>query len=548
MPDNKLYYGDNLEVLRDHVVNNSVDLIYLDPPFNSNVDYNVLFREASGASSYAQIKAFTDTWEWKTSGAEATYNELVTATTPKISETIQALRKLVGTNDLMAYLVMMAIRLIELHRVLKPTGSLYLHCDPTASHYLKVVLDAIFGPLNFRNEIIWKRTSAHSSANRYGPVHDVLLFYGKTADVTWNGGFHDVDPAKKQHHAAGVDPDGRSWFTEDLTGAGTTKGPSGTPWKGFDPNTFGRHWRRVPVDLERLDAQGEIYWPKQIGKWPKLKVYKEPHGNKLQDVWTDIGPINMSAKERLGYPTQKPVALLERLIASSSNAGDLVLDPFCGCGTAVVAAQKLGRKWIGIDITHLAVALMKFRLNDTFPGKVAFDVVGEPVDNESARALAAADRYQFQYWALSLVAARPEAKDEKKGADRGIDGVIYLLEGRGAVRPIIIQVKSGHVSAPQIRDLVGVMEREKAAMGLFISLDPWTKPMEVEAAKAGFYKFPLNGKDYPRVQIRTVEQLLLGKGFEIPPRPVQFRQAERHVEETENVPLFGGDHEVEDAR
>ncbi len=535
MAQNKLYYGDNLEVLRDHIANECVDLIYLDPPFNSNVDYNVLFREASGASSYAQIKAFTDTWDWQTSGAETTYNELITGTTHKVSETIQALRKLVGTNDLMAYLVMMAIRLIELHRVLKPTGSIYLHCDPTASHYLKVVMDAIFGPINFRNEISWKRFSAKNDPNRYGRGHDVLLFYSKGNAFTWNPQYGPFEEDYvEENYRYTEEGTGRRYRLSDLT-AHKPGGDVDYEWHGQKPYR-GRHWAFSRENMDKFLADGRIVFRKT-----GMPVYKryldEMPGVPLQDMWTDIR-LHAGSKERLGYATQKPLALLERLIVSSSNEGDVVLDPFCGCGTAVVAAQKLNRNWIGIDITHLAVALMKFRLADTFPGGVTFDVVGEPVDNESARVLAAADRYQFQYWALSLLAARPEAKDEKKGADRGIDGVIDILEGKGAARPIIIQVKSGHVTTSQIRDLLGVMDREKAAMGLFITLDPSTRPMEIEAAKAGFYKFPLNGKEYPRVQIRTVEHLLLGKAFELPPRPIQFRQAERHIEQTENIPLF----------
>lgn len=538
MSDNKLHFGDNLDILRDSVASESVDLIYLDPPFNSNADYNVLFREASGAESFAQIRAFTDTWHWN-DHAEAIYNQLVTSSTPRVSEAIQALRKIVGvrtgSNDVMAYLVMMAIRLIELHRVLKPTGSLYLHCDDTASHYLKILLDAIFLPMGYRNEIIWKRTSGHSDARRYGRVHDVLLFYAKSDAVVWNEMYQPYEQDYIDQYYRYKDPDGRRFMSGDLSAAGLSGGGYEYEWKGIT-----RVWRVPPDTMKRLDREKRIFYTRN--GIPRMKRYlDESKGMPMQDVWTDIEALRSWHAEKLGYPTQKPVALLERIIQASSNEGDVVLDPFCGCGTAVVAAEKLKRKWIGIDITHLAVSLMKYRLQDIFGNSVKFDVHGEPRDVESARALALQDRYQFQYWALSLVHARPEEKDQKKGADTGIDGRIYLLEGKGKARPIIIQVKSGNVSAALVRDLVGVVDREKAAIGLFISLDPPTRPMKLEATKAGVYTFPLNSKDFPKIQLRTVEELMLGKGFELPPRPIQFRQAERYVEKAENIELFGGD-------
>jgi site-specific DNA-methyltransferase (adenine-specific) len=532
---NKLFFGDNLQILRDHIADETVDLIYLDPPFNSNADYNILFREASGAASHAQIKAFGDTWHWGPI-AEETYNELVTSTTARMSEVIQAFRKLVGSTDMMAYLCMMAIRLIELQRVLKPTGSLYLHCDPNASHYLKLLLDAIFGPLNFRNEVIWKRTSSHSDARRYGRIHDVLLFYSKGDMFTWNPQPQKVEFTEVRGHDILKGEDGRAYRLADATAA--HGGPSMLyEWQGRLPPK-GRYWAYSRDSLSKLEADGRLIY-NQRGH-PRIRRFlDELPGIQLQDLWTDVGAINSAAKERLGYDTQKPLALLERILLASSNPGDVVLDPFCGCGSAVDAAQRLNRAWIGIDITHLAVSLMKYRLADRFGGAVTYEVVGEPVDVESARALAARDRYQFQFWALSLLAARPEPKDEKRGRDRGIDGVIHIIEGKGEARAIVVQVKSGHVSSSHIRDLVGVLDREKAAMGLFITLDPPSREMTLEATKAGFYRFPLTDKRYPRVQLRTIEQLLIDKVFELPPRPVQFTQAQRYVEtpEQEMLPL-----------
>ena len=369
MPNNTLYYGDNLEVMRKHLPDASVDLVYLDPPFNSNRDYNLLFREQSGEPAQGQIKAFTDSWQW----SERAYDEFCqTCPLPALVELVQGFVRTLGRNDLTAYLVMMAPRLVELHRVLKPTGSLYLHCDPTASHYLKVMLDVIFGARHFRNEIVWKRTSAHSSARRWGDVHDILLFYSKTENYTWNAVFQPHEAKHVESKYTFADTRGR-YMPSDLTGAGRTSGDSGKSWRGYDPSALGRHWavpRKIVEELvgkerasqmttqeklDLLDAHGYIHWPAQGKGFPRFKKYLS-EGTLIQDVITDIPPINSQARERLGYPTQKPLALLERILQASSNAGDTVLDPFCGCGTAIVAAQKLNRRWIGIDITHLAIA------------------------------------------------------------------------------------------------------------------------------------------------------------------------------------------------
>ncbi|MCS7137593.1 MAG: site-specific DNA-methyltransferase, partial [Candidatus Caldarchaeum sp.] len=349
---NALYYGDNLEVLRKHFGDECVDLIYLDPPFNSNRDYNLLFKEQSGEPAQAQIKAFTDTWQW----SERAYVAFCeTCPKPRLVSLVQGFVETLGRNDLTAYLVMMAPRLVELHRVLKPTGSLYLHCDPTASHYLKVMLDVIFGARNFRNEIVWKRTSAHSGAKRWGDVHDTILFYTKSDYYTWNQVYQQHEERHIQSKYTFIDERGR-FMPADLTGAGVTHGDSGKPWRGYDPTSIGRHWavpKRVVEELvgkqqaakltvqeklDLLDANGYIYWPSHGKGFPRFKRYLT-EGTPIQDIITDIPPINSQAKERLGYPTQKPLALLERIIQASSHEGDLVLDPFCGCGTAVVAAH-----------------------------------------------------------------------------------------------------------------------------------------------------------------------------------------------------------------
>ncbi|MBI2832340.1 MAG: site-specific DNA-methyltransferase [Chloroflexi bacterium] len=541
MKTNVLYYGDNLEILRKYIPDSSVDLIYLDPPFNSKKDYNVLFKENGGVESEAQIQAFSDTWHW-TKNARDTYHDIVANGPLKVGMLIGALHEAIGNNDVMAYLVMMTARLIELHRVLKPTGSLYLHCDPTASHYLKIVLDQVFGPANFRNEIVWKRTHAHSGGKRYGAVHDVLFFYSKTSQYTWKTQYVSYSQRYIDDFFRFSDPDGRRYRATILTGSGTRKGSSGKPWRGIDPTASGRHWaipgyarpllgRKALTDvqaaLERLDTIGRILWPAKPGGIPSFKQYLDDlTGVELQDTWTDIPPISAQAKERLGYETQKPLELLERIINTSSNKGDIVLDPFCGCGTAVVAAEKLKRKWLGIDITHLAIALMRNRLKDSF-GMDA-EVIGEPVDTASARALAHQDRYQFQWWALSLIKARP-AGDKKKGADKGIDGVIHFIdEVSGKPRRVVVQVKSGHVAVNAVRELRTVAANE--AIGVLITLEEPTVPMKTEALDAGYYHSPIWDKDYPKIQIFTIEELLHGKAVYMPPQTqtsVTFAKAQK---------------------
>ncbi len=531
---NKLYYGDNLAVMREYLPKESVDLIYLDPPFNSNRNYNVLFKESGGQDSQAQIVAFKDTWQWDRT-SERAYADLILCAPAQVAKMIGAIRDFIGINPMMAYLMMMTARLLELRRVLKPTGSLYLHCDPTASHYLRIVLDTIFGVENFRNEIIWKRTSAHSSANRYGAIHDVILFYTKTDRFCWNRQYTPYDPEYLKKFYRHTDEDGRRYRVSDLTAAGISNGSSGEVWRGIDVAGKRVHWKFGIDTLEKLDKQGRIYWPPK-GTMPAYKRYlDEVKGIALQDIFSDIPPIGAQAKERMGYPTQKPVALLERMISASSNPGDMVLDPFCGCGTAVAAAQKLNRRWIGVDITHLAVALQKYRLKEGFGliEKKDYEVIGEPKDAASAGQLAKDDRYQFQWWALSLVQAKPvsgeiESKKGKKGRDRGVDGVItFIDDDMHKAKRIIVQVKSGKVRPSDIRDLNGVIGREKAAMGIFITLEEPSRDMSAEAASAGYYFSPGWQKEYPKVQIFTIEDLISGKTADMPPIHATFKKSGR---------------------
>jgi DNA modification methylase len=508
---NQLYYGDNLDVLRRHIDDESVDLVYLDPPFNSNASYNVLFAERDGTQAASQIKAFGDTWTWDEAAARAL--EEVVEAGGNASKVMQAFWAFLGDSDMMAYLAMMAPRLAELRRVLRPNGSLFLHCDPTASHYLKLLLDAVFGPQQYRNEIIWKRTTAHSSAKRFAPVHDVILFYARDKTPTWNSPREGYEAEYLDKYYKYDDGDGRLYWRADITGPGVRHGETGGVWRGHDVTARGRHWAYPPAELERLDSVKAVYWPPG-GGMPQEKRYREElKGRAASDLWTDVNRINPVGNERLGYPTQKPEALLERIIEASSNEGDTVLDPFCGCGTTVAASQRLNRKWIGIDITYLAITLIRSRLTDTFGGTAKYEVIGEPVSLPDAAKLAADDPYQFQWWALGLVGARPV--EQKKGADKGIDGRIYFHVGDAKTHQIILSVKAGHVTVSQVRDLRGVLDREGAEMGVLISLEEATGPMRKEAASAGFYTSPW-GK-HPRLQLITVEDLLTGKTIDRPP-------------------------------
>ena len=541
---NRLYYGDNLDILRsrEYFPDECVDLIYLDPPFNSNRNYNVLFKSESGADSQAQITAFEDTWHWGET-AEATLEDLVANAPDKVVTAITALLELIDRNQMMAYLVMMTARLVELHRVLKPTGSLYLHCDPTASHYLKIVLDTIFLPEQFRNEIIWKRQSAHNDRAQgnvlhMGRIHDVILFYTKTASATRNSVYvpYDTDYIRRAYKH--VDEDGRRYSLGDLTAPGGAA--KGNPF--YEVMGVSRYWRYSKENMEKLIEEGRVIQTNP-GNVPVQKRYlDEMPGIALQDLWSDIKHLAAQAKERLGYPTQKPEALLERIICASSNEGDVVLDPFCGCGTAIAAAHKLGRKWIGIDITHLSIALQKYRLGDMFElvSGTDYEVIGEPATEAGARVLARDSanegRYQFEWWALSLVGAKPlggaaGSRRGKKGADAGIDGVINFLDeddkGKKKPQKVIVQVKSGKVSAALLRELRGTVEREGAAIGVFITLEQPTQAMRREALAAGVYESRTWQKTFRRVQILTIGDLFDGAAVDMPPQVGSHRRAAR---------------------
>lgn len=541
---NRLYFGDNLPILREHIADESVDLVYLDPPFNSNANYNVLFKEKSGEHSHAQITAFEDTWEW---GAEAeeTYFETIQKG-GRLSDFLQAFRVLLGPSDMMAYLVMMAPRLHELHRVLKPTGSIYLHCDPTASHYLKLLMDAIFGGENYLNEITWKRTTAHSDAKQgrkgFGNVNDILLLYTKSDKYTFNFQYVPYSEEYLRKYSY-TDSGGRRYRLDNLTGPGGAA--KGNP--AYEVMGVTRYWRYSKAKMDELISEGRIIQTRP-GSVPQYKRYlDEMPGAPVQNLWDDIFPINSQAQERLGYPTQKPETLLERIIRASSNEGDIILDPFCGCGTSISVAERLHRKWIGVDITHIAITLIRHRLFDQFKSELSpYEVIGDPKDVASACALALEDRYRFQVWAAGLVDAFPLQGKLKKGADSGIDGVINFIDDTsGQAKKIIVQVKSGHVKVGDVRDLKGVLEREKAAVGAFITLEEPTAPMKTEAVQAGFYESALkleggSAERFPKIQILTIAELLDGKKLAFPRHVLAtFKQAERKSKSKEQqVGLF----------
>jgi DNA modification methylase len=511
-----------------------VDLVYLDPPFNSNASYNVLFADRGGKKAAAQLKAFEDTWEWDDAAALAC-QEMIEAG-GKVSDAIQAFKQLLGQSNMMAYLAMMAPRLVELRRVLKATGSLYLHCDPTASHYLKLLMDAVFGPANFANHITWQRSDTHNDARKQFPaVSDHILFYRKGPGQTFHQ--QNVPHAEKtlrEWYQFVESPDGtvRKMTTHEIETQSFPSGarrfntadmtsPNPRPNLMYDYKGYphpGKGWRYSLEKMQELDSQSLLLFPKSASGRIMLKRYlDEQAGVTVGDVWSDISQLRASMAERLGYPTQKPVALLERIIQASSNPGDVVLDPFCGCGTTVDAAQKLGRAWIGIDITQAAIVVIKKRLHDTYGEAANYRVVGEPVTLPDAEALAAQDPYQFQWWALGLVGAR--LAEHRKGSDRGIDGrLLFHDEGpSGKTKQVILSVKAGHTGPTHVRDLHGVLDAEDAALGVLITINEPTQPMRAAATDAGFYTSPYDGVSYPKLQILSVAALLDGKRIAMPP-------------------------------
>jgi len=528
-----LYYGDNLDVLRG-LPSESVDLVYLDPPFNSARNYNVIFARAEHENNAgAQIQAFEDTWEW-TPATEEQFNEYLNGGLPfSVAEALRAFHTLLGENDALAYLVNMAPRLVELHRLLTSKGSLYLHCDPTMSHYLKILLDATFDPRNFRNEIIWKRSTgvkgnAGQGAKHFGRSTDTILYYAKSKATPYYQQYkpYTQEAIDKQfkHIEEGT---GRRYSLDPIDGPGGAA--KGNPfYEVFGVKGFWRYKKEV---MEQLIAEGKIVQTKPGTKPRRKKYLEEGKGVPVQSLWDDIPNLQASSAEALGYPTQKPLTLLERIIETSTKPGDIVLDPFCGCGTTVDAAQKLGREWLGIDITYIAIDLILKRLEHTHGADILkeIEINGLPRDAGAAQALFDRNPFDFERWAVSFINAQP---NEKQVGDRGIDGVArFPLDGtRKNIGRVLVSVKGGKQLNPaMVRDLSGTVNTQKAEMGVLITQHEPTRGMIEEANHGGTYTHPANGQKFPRIQIITTSQLLASKRPELPliiPPYIQARPAQ----------------------
>lgn len=525
MTPNRLFYGDNLPVLREHIEAESADLIYLDPPFNSNRSYSVIFGAETTRDASAQIQAFDDTWHWNPE-TERLFRDLLLESPTSVADAMQAFRTLLGENDAMAYLVMMAPRLVELHRALKMSGSLFLHCDPTMSHYLKVLLDAIFGGHNYRNEIIWHYggRGAKARSKQFPRNHDVILAYSKV------NGQHIYERQYMQ----------RLMESPAARARGYRQGPDGRWFKTAPRGDY------TDQSIARLEAEGRIHWTKNGKARVKYFLDTDAAGRVLEDVlvgdvWSDIPDAMHMGKEKLGYPTQKPLKLLERIINATTRAGDTVLDPFCGCGTAVDAAQKLGRKWVGIDITYISIDLIIKRLQATY-GQSVMDGVkvdGIPFDMQSAQQLFDKSPFDFERWAVSMLHAQP---NQKQVGDKGIDGVRRFIIDQQATGKVLVSVKGGKTVPPtHVRDLAGtVHNRRDAQLGVLITLnDELTRGSQEVIDTSGYWTHPANGQHFPMLQHVSVRSLLEGERPNLPTALAPYISAQRGVELVDQGKLFG---------
>ena len=535
---NRLYYGDCLTIMQD-LTPASVDLIYLDPPFNSNQAYNAIYRDLTGRPLPDQIEAFCDLWTLNEERERAIrHMPVLLREEGAADETVEFWRLLLAAlratqPRLLAYLSYMVPRLVVMKRLLRDTGSVYLHCDTTASHYIKVMMDGIFGHDNFRNEIVWKRTSAHSDARRFGRVHDTVLFYSRSAKHVWHSVKVPHDKEYVANHYKHKDSRGR-YMLDNLTAPGVVnQGQSGEAWRSINPTDVGRHWaiprkalaiagvsqKANTLDaLEALDAAGYIHWPRKQGGKPRFKRYLDSEGMALQDVWADIPPISAAADERMGYPTQKPLALLERIIKASTDKGDMVLDPFCGCATTIEAAHRLGRQWIGIDIAiHAIKRVAAVRLGERLKLREGkdFAISGVPRTLEGAKDLWARDSYHFQKWAVEEVDGFVTTN---RGNDGGIDGRLYFDTGERDLQSMVLEVKGGAVGIAHLRALHSVLEREEASMAGLIVMEPLgdRKMRNFRALMAESGDLEVLGKPYSKMQLLSVPEILAGKRFNTP--------------------------------
>ncbi|WP_042790870.1 DNA methyltransferase [Microcystis aeruginosa] len=517
---NKLYYGDNLEVLRKYIKDESINLCYIDPPFNSKRNYNQIYNNL-GKEDQAQAQAFVDTWTWDNHANEAleeiqsNYQGKFTSQTIDL---IDGLTKVLGKGSLLAYLVSMTLRIVEIHRVLKSTGSFYLHCDPTASHYLKIVLDTVFCSQggDFKNEIIWKRAETvkgnfGQGSTRFDGNTDTILFYSKSRDNKFNPIFADYSEEYLKKFYKYIEPEtGRRYRLISMTAPGDAA--KGNP--SYEVMGITRYWRYSLAKMNELIQNGLVVQTKP-GNVPQKKQYlDEGQGVPIQSLWYDVPALHSQDKERLGYPTQKPEALLERIIKASSNKGDVILDAYCGCGTTIAVAERLERNWIGIDITYQSISLMLKRLEDSF-GKNVLDKIelnGIPKDLESAKALATKPddrtRKEFEKWAVLTYSNNRAVINDKKGADKGIDAIAYFQGDKDNREKIIFQVKSGNVKSGDIRDLQGTMTLQGAALGIFITLKPPSKDMVQTAKSAGIYRGRYMSQSVDKIEIVTVQEIL----------------------------------------
>ena len=538
MESNALYYGDCLDWMREWP-DESVDLIYLDPPFNSNAQYNILFGQGNGTP--AQVRGFTDTWRWDAAAADR-MTTFENAVSHPLHDAAVAFKRLLGPSGMLAYLTYMGERLSEARRLLKPTGSIYLHCDDTASHYLKVLMDSIFGVRHFRNDIAWRRATSHNDSSRFGRILDQILFYAKTEHPYWAGAENVASKTEEELRKAYPSMDEHGYYRSDnLTGASASTGESGLSWRGYDVSTLGRHWsvpktgsyaeyiernfipgyRGIEDIHERLDALDEaglIYHPR-TGKWPGLKRYADADlGNPPQNLILEpIGFTNYSARrggEYLGYPTQKRVGLLENLIPVACPRDGIVLDPFCGCGTTVIAAHNLERRWIGIDISATAIDLIqehRFK-----PLGIEAETYGIPRDLASARKLATDRPSDFEAWAVTRIPGM--APNERRRGDRGIDGRGNMLETSidTTSRLVLAQVRgSRNFQLGGFRDFLHVVERENAAFGVYITVDG-VESGQARAEARAKGTISVGASAFPRIQLWSIRDFFEGRWPNLP--------------------------------
>lgn len=546
---NHLYFGDCLDILleldREHNGKGFIDLIYIDPPFNSKRNYNVLFESIDLKDANAQKQAFADTWSNVSYMDEK--NQL-DVKNKDLFEFLQALDHIRSfSRSAVSYLTIMAHRIYYMHRLLKDTGSFYLHCDSTMSHYLKLICDMIFGEKNFRNEIIWKRKTGrgetNQKSNRFGNCTDIILFYAKTEKNKMNPQFNDEAVGYKEYLESSfkfIDEDGRKYMSDNL--ASPTPRPNLTyEYKGYKPPKTG--WAISKEKMSEWDKEGRLIFPEdKNGRIRRKRYLDEVKGRPVQNLWDDIGMISSQAQERLGYPTQKPEALLERIINASSNEGDLVADFFCGCGTTIAAAHKLKRNWIGADISHLAVRLILKRLIDSYGQGVKHNIKlhGLPKDVASARMLAEETdkgRFNFQDWVIEVLLNG--VHNPKKTADGGYDGYL-TFELPEKKEFVLIEVKSGNVNLNQFKSFIKTVQDEKAAIGVFVCFEVQvTKEMERQAKQSGYYNEKFWDKSYPTVQILTIEQLLNNQQPKFPAsRKGTFKSAQRKATDVTSKGMF----------